>query len=69
MSMNQLFIINWFMLAVLASLRRQLYTKVETLVAAFALQTQYSPNHGAARLAIVDYAPDGKSVSGTDNWR
>nr|WP_252209526.1 DUF4875 domain-containing protein [Desulfovibrio desulfuricans] len=34
-----------------------------------ALQTQYFPNHGAARLAIVDYAPDGKGVSGKDNWR
>ena len=33
------------------------------------LQTQYFPNHGAARLAIVDYAPDGKGVSGKDNWR
>lgn len=34
-----------------------------------ALQTQYFPNHGAARLAIVDYAPDGKGVSGKDDWR
>ena len=34
-----------------------------------ALQTQFFPNHGAARLATVDYAPDGKGVSGKDNWR
>ena len=34
-----------------------------------ALQTQYFSNHGAARLAIVDYVPDGKGVSGKDNWR
>jgi hypothetical protein len=33
------------------------------------LQTQYFPNHGAARLAIVDYAPDGKGASGKDDWR
>lgn len=33
------------------------------------LQTQFFPNHGAARLATVDYAPDGKGVSGKDNWR
>lgn len=50
-------------------LRSQLHSKVKKLPDMFALQTQYFPNHSAARLAIVDYAPDGKGVSGKDNWR
>lgn len=50
-------------------LRSQLNSKVKKLPDMFALQTQYFPNHGAARLAIVDYAPDGKGVSGKDDWR